>query len=81
MIAFMQAIVDAHAHRYPAEVLTDPAGWALTHGEGYWCDLTGPGSLQGWADEETMLADMDAAGIAHTVIQAGIGSIRRPATN
>jgi predicted TIM-barrel fold metal-dependent hydrolase len=69
MIASMKAIVDAHAHRYPAEVLSDPAGWALSHGEDYWRLLTEPGSLQGWADKETMLADMDAAGIAHAVIQ------------
>jgi len=69
MIGPMQAIVDAHAHRYPAEVLADPAGWAGARGESYWQSLTGSGSLQGWADARTMLNDMDAARIAHTVIQ------------
>ena len=57
-------IIDAHVHRYPHEVFADPLAFAKIHGEKHWLALVAPPnapSIQGWADRETMLADMDAA--------------------
>lgn len=65
----MQGIIDSHVHRYPDEIIADPVAWAASRGERYWSMLTGPGSPQGWSDRARMLADMDAAGVAHAVIQ------------
>jgi predicted TIM-barrel fold metal-dependent hydrolase len=59
-------IIDAHTHRYPKEVIADPAGFAEKWGESKWLRMVAPEgktSLQGWADREQMLTDMDAAGV------------------
>ncbi len=64
-------IIDVHVHRYPPEVFADPVAFAEAKGENHWRELVAPSkgkSLQGWADRETMLADMDAAGIDQTVL-------------
>jgi len=64
-------IVDAHTHRYPDGVIADPVAFAQRTGEGKWLDMVCPSdrpSLQGWADRETMLADMDTAGVTRSVI-------------
>lgn len=59
-------IVDAHVHAYPAEVAADPAGWGRARGEPGWTDCVAPAgrrSLQGWADPDALVADMDEAGV------------------
>lgn len=64
-------IVDAHVHAYPAEVAADPAGWGAAHGEPGWTACVAPAgrrSIQGWADSEAMIADMDEAGVATCVL-------------
>jgi predicted TIM-barrel fold metal-dependent hydrolase len=68
-----QTIVDAHTHAYPPEIFADPAGWARARGEHHWAELVGPRadgkrSLQGFADQATMLRAMDAAGVGHCVL-------------
>ena len=65
----MQGIIDSHVHRYPDEVNAAPAEWAASRGESYWASLTAPTSMQGWSGRTRFLADMDAAGIAHAVVQ------------
>jgi len=59
--------IDCHVHRYPDEVIADPAAWAQQRHETHWCELvlTGP---QDWADRRKILADMDAAGVQQCVL-------------
>jgi uncharacterized protein len=64
-------IVDAHVHVYPAEVAADPRGWALARGEAGWHACVAPAgkrSLQGWADPDRIIADMDEAGVEACVM-------------
>ena len=65
-------VVDSHTHRYPPEVFKDPKGWARARGERHWVSLVAPcrdhPSLQGWADRDRMLADMDAGGVDQAVL-------------
>jgi uncharacterized protein len=64
-------IVDAHVHAYPAEVAADPAGWGRGHGEPGWVACVAPPgrrTIQGWADSDAMIADMDEAGIDSCVM-------------
>ena len=64
-------IIDAHTHRYPEEVINDPARFAQRTGEKMWLNMVSPKdrtSLQGWANREEMLASMDAAGIGQSVL-------------
>jgi uncharacterized protein len=59
-------IVDAHIHMYPAEVAADPTAWGRAHGEPGWTACVAPvgrRSIQGWADPDTLIADMDEAGV------------------
>jgi uncharacterized protein len=65
----MTGIIDSHVHRYPEEVIRDPLGWAAARGEGHWAELVAPGGVQGWADRDRMLRDMDKAGVEKAVIQ------------
>jgi uncharacterized protein len=63
--------VDAHIHMYPAEVAADPAGWGLAHGEPGWAACVAPSgrrSIQGWSDPDSLVADMDEAGVATCVM-------------
>ncbi len=64
-------IVDAHVHMYAAEVAAAPAAWGRAHGEPGWTRCVAPEgrrSLQGWADPDTLLADMDRAGVQACVM-------------
>ena len=64
-------IIDAHTHRYPDEVIADPASFAHRTGEDSWLRMVTPKnrpSLQGWSNRKTMLADMDAAGIDQCIL-------------
>lgn len=64
-------IIDAHTHRYADEVIADPIAFANRMGEQKWLDMVSPPdrpSLQGWADRDQILADMDAAGIDRCVL-------------
>ena len=49
----------------------DPSSFAKAHGENHWLSLVAPKdrtSIQGWADREKMIADMDAAGVEKSVL-------------
>ena len=66
------SIIDAHTHYYPASVFSDPRTWAMKRGEQHWADCVAPlegKSIQGWADIDRMLRDMDAAGIEKAILQ------------
>ncbi len=63
--------VDAHIHLYPAEVAADPAAWGRARGEPGWTERVAPAgrrSIQGWADPDALIADMDAAGVRACVM-------------
>ncbi|MGA2016741.1 MAG: amidohydrolase family protein [Opitutaceae bacterium] len=65
-------IVDAHIHLYPAEVAADPAAWGRARGEPGWTRCVAPSggsSIQGWADPDALIADMDEAGVGACVMQ------------
>jgi predicted TIM-barrel fold metal-dependent hydrolase len=65
-------VIDFHTHYYPEGVAADPKAFARTSGELFWGELVCPPdspSLQGWATVESMLADMDEAGVDHSVLQ------------
>ncbi len=62
----MSRRIDCHVHAYPASVSQDPRAWADARGESWWADCVAPRdrpSIQGWADADQMVRDMDAAGI------------------
>lgn len=64
-------IIDAHTHRYPDEVIKDPIAFAQKQNENHWLELISPKgktSLQGWANREKMLGDMDHAKIDQAVL-------------
>src|SRR6202142_1863462 len=64
-------VIDAHVHVYPPEVADNPAAWGAARGEPAWSACVAPPgrrSIQGWADPETLIADMDEAGIAACVM-------------
>jgi len=68
------AVIDAHVHLYPPEVNRDPAGWAAAHGEAHWAVMcarvrkaTGR-PVQGFPSVDTLLRDMDAAGVDRAVL-------------
>lgn len=64
-------IIDAHVHAYPLEVAADPAGWARARGEPGWAACVAPvgrRSIQGWADADRLVEDMDRAGVACCVM-------------
>ena len=61
--------IDAHIHFTPPELKARLAQFAEE--EPYWGLLLSPPngkSIQGWADPERMIADMDAAGIDKVII-------------
>jgi len=65
------AIIDAHTHYYPESVFKAPRTWALERNEHHWADCVAPlegKSIQGWAELDRMLRDMDAAGIEKAVL-------------
>ena len=64
-------IIDAHIHAYPAEVFSEARSWAEARGESWWADAVAPRdrpSIQGWADGDTLLRDMDSAGVEQAVM-------------
>jgi predicted TIM-barrel fold metal-dependent hydrolase len=64
-------IVDAHIHMYPPEVARDPVAWAEAHSEPAWSACVAPRgrrSIQGWADPDALIADMDEAGVGACVM-------------
>lgn len=67
----MPLVIDSHIHAYPEAVFHDPRGWAEPYGESWWADCVAPRdrpSIQGWADVDTLLHDMDAAGVDQAVM-------------
>ena len=64
-------IIDAHTHRYPDEVIANPRAFAERTGEQIWIRMVAPqtsASLQGWSNRQTMLKDMDDAGVNRCVL-------------
>ncbi len=65
-------IIDSHVHRYPEEVISDPERWGRGLEEGHWVDLVvgrdGRRSIQGWADRERLLSDMESAGVKKVIL-------------
>ncbi|HRE82568.1 MAG TPA: amidohydrolase family protein [Opitutaceae bacterium] len=64
-------IVDSHIHMYPPEVFSDPLAWGARHREPWWTFCVAPPhqpTLQGWATVDTLLRDMDTAGVDHAVM-------------
>jgi hypothetical protein len=69
--AFASGVVDAHIHMYPSEVARNPAAWGEAHSEPAWTACVAPQgrrSIQGWADPDALIADMDEAGVAACVM-------------
>ncbi len=67
----MAPIIDAHIYLYPPSVFNEPRAWAKKWGEPHWADCVDPEgkkSLQGWADIDQLLRDMDSAGIDKVVL-------------
>jgi uncharacterized protein len=64
--------IDAHIHYAPPELAARLSDFARD--EPYWGLLMGPGSPQGWASAERMIADMDAAGVDRVIV---MGQYRR----
>jgi predicted TIM-barrel fold metal-dependent hydrolase len=65
----MQGIIDSHVHAYPGEVIDNPTLWAERRNETFWAAHVAGSRIQGWADCDRMLRDMDAAGVAVAVLQ------------
>ena len=66
-------IIDCHTHRYPPEVFGDPKAFSEAKREKHWLELVSPQKghgLQGWADGEQMISDMDRAGIDRSALLA-----------
>ena len=64
--------VDSHIHIFPDAAAADPKGFAEEHKETHWLKLVAPASqasIQGWANAEQCLRDMDTAGIDIAVMQ------------
>ncbi len=62
---------DAHIHLYPESVFSDLQSWAIKRGERHWLNCVAPSSgptLQGWADVDRLISDMDNAGIERVAI-------------
>lgn len=64
-------ILDCHIHAYPPEMTSDPRAWAMEHDESWWADCVAPlnrRGIQGWADIDRLLRDMDTAGVEQAVM-------------
>ncbi len=67
----MSEIWDSHVHLFSSEMSAQPVAWAATHNEPIWSACVAPPgrrSIQGWADANHLLRDMDNAGIDHVVL-------------
>jgi predicted TIM-barrel fold metal-dependent hydrolase len=64
-------LIDVHTHLYPKEVWRDPRQWGEDHGEQHWSNCVAPLNaitIQGWADLDTLIRDMDIAEIEKVVL-------------
>ena len=66
-------LIDVHVHLYPPEVGRDPAGWAAAQVEPHWAGLCARRRKDGrpvqtFPDVDTLLRDMDAAGVEKAVL-------------
>ena len=62
---------DVHIHLYPPNVYNDPAKWAAERKETYWLQCVAPSNgprLQGWADLDTLIRNMDTAGVEKAIV-------------
>ena len=66
-LAPMTGTIDVHTHHYPPEAGANPIAWGAAHGETHWAELVSSGP-QGWADEATFLAAMEAGGVSRAVL-------------
>ena len=63
--------IDCHVHAYPESVFQNPRDWAVSRGENWWADCVAPSdrpSIQGWADADQMVRDLDAAEIDQAIM-------------
>lgn len=66
-----QLIIDSHIHMYPKKVWRNAYAWGMEKRETHWVNTVAPKnctSIQGWADVDQLLRDMDAANIAQAVM-------------
>lgn len=64
-------IIDSHIHLYPRSVFENPRAWASARNEPHWLSCVAPEegkSVQGWADVEQLITDMDEAAIDKAVM-------------
>jgi len=64
-------LIDVHTHLYPEEVWRNPRQWGEDHDEQHWSNCVAPLnaiSIQGWADLDTLIRDMDIAEIEKVVL-------------
>jgi uncharacterized protein len=66
-------VIDAHGHLYPPEAGREPTAWAAAHGEPHWAALCARRRkegkpVQGFPPVGQLLRDMDAAGVAKTIL-------------
>jgi predicted TIM-barrel fold metal-dependent hydrolase len=64
-------LIDVHTHLYPKEVWRNPRQWGEDHDEQHWSNCVAPLnaiSIQGWADLDTLIRDMDIAEIEKVVL-------------
>ncbi len=66
-------IVDAHVHLYPPELNAAPGAWAEAYGEPHWATLCtrrrrDGRPVQGFPSVDTLLRDLDAAGVERAVL-------------
>ena len=67
----MGSIIDAHIYLYPPTVFKEPRIWAQKWDESHWAECVDPlekKSIQGWADIDELLRDMDSAGIDKAIL-------------
>lgn len=64
-------VIDAHVHLYPEEVWQNPREWSEPREEKHWSHCVAPTSretIQGWANIDTLLRDMDDAEIEKVIL-------------
>ena len=64
-------VIDAHVHLYPEEVWQNPREWSEPREEKHWSHCVAPTNretIQGWANIDTLLRNMDDAEIEKVIL-------------
>lgn len=67
----MPRILDAHIHAYPPELFADARAWGESNQEPWFTACVAPSdrpSIQGWADVDQLIRDMDQADVEQVVL-------------